>query len=125
MKKAYWDLFRYTVSGVSSVVVQFGFLIGLVEFIRMNETLASGLAFLIACIVNYLMLYYWAFASKGAHLKIIFRYSIVMVLTLILNVAVFWCLTIPLNLWYLVSQSVATIVAAIFNLVLNRYYAFA
>jgi len=124
LKKTFWDLYRYTISGVSSVIVQFGSLIGFVEFIHMNETFASGLAFLIGCVVNYLMLYYWAFASKGDHPKIIFRYSIVMILTLVLNLAVFWFLTIPLGLWYLFSQTVATVVAAIANLVLNRFYTF-
>jgi putative flippase GtrA len=124
LKKTLEDLFRYTISGVGSVVVQFGFLIGFVEFIRMNETFASGLAFFIGCIVNYLMLYYWAFASKAEHPKIIFRYSVVMILTLGLNLTVFWVLNTPLNLWYLFSQTIATIIAAIANLILNRYYTF-
>lgn len=110
---------------MSSVVVQFGILIGLVEFGHLNETVSSGIAFLIGCIVNYLLLYYWVFSSKGSHITIIMRYTIVTLLTLALNLAVFWVLTEPLQMWYLFSQIIATIIAAIANLFLNRYYAFA
>ena len=117
--------YRYFVSGVSSVIVQFSVLYSLVEGMQMNPTTASGLSFIAGCIVNYLLLYYWTFNSRGSHLIVVYRYSIVTLSTFLLNLIVFWVMTEILHMWYLFSQIFATALLAILSLIINGYYTFA
>src|SRR5688572_28857583 len=66
---------RYGIAGVVAVAVQFGFLIFFVEKGGYDPTLSSGIGFIFSCVVNYYMLYYWTFKSKGSHRIAFIRYS--------------------------------------------------
>lgn len=115
---------RYLVSGLSSVFVQFAVLAFFVETLRLEETLSSGTAFLIACVVNYLMLYYWAFRASGSHVTATVRYAGVTGFGLLLNLLLFWFLMNKLHLWYLLAQSLATFAVSILTYLINRAYTF-
>ncbi len=123
-RKLILDFLRFTVAGASSTLAQFGILIFLVENFHINPTLASAIGFLFGCVVNYIILYYWAFNSNGKHSVLIVRYTLVMTITLILNIVVFWTMTEVLIIWYPVSQFVAVCFVAIANFILNRFYTF-
>ena len=115
---------RYLISGGSSVVVQFGVLTLLVEQFQVDPTISSAAGFLLGCIVNYLMFYYWTFKANGKHIVVAARYSIVTSFTLLLNIFIFWTLTEPLKVWYLFSQVFATGAVATINFLINRHYTF-
>src|SRR5262245_46492678 len=85
-------LFRYVVSGASSVVAQFVVLTSMIELLHANPTLSSGSGYFIGCVVQYLLLYYWTFKSTGKHLHVALKYTLVLATTLVLNVIVFWVL---------------------------------
>jgi putative flippase GtrA len=118
-------VFRYVVTGVSSVLAQFGVLSFLVEGFNVDPTLSSGVGFFVGCLVQYFMLYYWAFNSTAKHFVVALKYTMVILFTGILNVVLFWMLTEGLGLWYLFSQVFSTIVIAFLNLIINKYYTFA
>lgn len=117
-------MFRYTVSGVISVIAQFSVLSFLVEIARMDPTVSSGLGFLVGCLVNYFMLYYWAFQSNGNHFLVVCKYILVAFSTLFLNLILFYILTEVLGIWYLFSQTAATGWVAIFNMYINKVFTF-
>lgn len=115
---------KYTISGAFSVVVQMGLLSFSVESLRMSPTLASCYSFILACVVNYVMLYYWTFKSTSSHRIVILRFCVVTLFTLALNLAVFWILTFPLKIWYIISQAIALMVVSLINFAINRRYTF-
>lgn len=121
----YISFLRYLVSGFSSVVIQFVVLAFFVEILALDESFSSGAAFIIACVVNYLMLYYWAFESQGKHLSAVLRYTLVTGFGLLLNLLIFWFLITKMQLWYLLAQSFATLAVSLLTYVINRAYTFA
>lgn len=123
-KKIYQIFFKYLVSGACSTVVQFGTLATMVELFKFNPTIASGTGFVFACLVNYLMLYYWTFVSNGKHSIVALKYSCVTLLTLGINLSIFWFLTEKLHLWYLFSQVFATSSVFLINFSINYRYTF-
>ncbi|MGA8163568.1 MAG: GtrA family protein [Waddliaceae bacterium] len=118
------DIIRFSVAGTLSVAVQFAVLVGLVEFARINPTLSSALGFFFSCFVNYLILYYWAFPTKGRHRVIVARYAVVMLATMGLSVLIFWIFNAYFHVWYPLSQIVATVVISLANFFINREYTF-
>jgi len=120
----YKVVLRYLVSGGSSVVAQFGVLTVLVEQLHMDPTFSSAVGFVVGCIVNYLMLYYWTFKANGKHLVVAARYCLVTSFTLLLNISIFWTLTELLRVWYLLSQVFATGAVATINFLINRRFTF-
>lgn len=117
-------LLRYTASGCSSALFQFGALAFFVERMQADPTLASGISFVLACVLNYLMLYHWTFRSNGRHRIIALRYTVVTMLTLCVNLTVFWLLTDVFSVYYIVSQMFAVVFVAVFNFLINRSYTF-
>lgn len=117
-------LSSYVAVGIISVGVQFSVLTVLIEKMQINPTLASTLGFLIGCIAQYVLLYYWTFRSKGKHSSAALRYTIITAATLFLNGIFFWTLTEVLRFDYLISQVIATATVSIINFFLYRGYAF-
>lgn len=118
------DLIRFSVAGAISVAVQFAVLIGFVRIVHLNPTLSSALGFFFSCLANYFLLYYWAFATKGKHRVIAMRYAVVMVVTMGLNVLIFWLFNARFHIWYPLSQVVATATTSLANFFINRQYIF-
>ena len=118
------ELVRFLVSGALAVFTQFVVLICLVELGGLNKTFSSGLGFSCGGIVNYLLLYFWAFKSNGQHHLVVFKYLIAMCFSLSINVTVFWTLTEKLGIWYPLSQCGATTVSSVFSFLINKYFTF-
>lgn len=123
-KKYLFFFFRYVISGFSSVVVQFGFLGFLVEILKMYPTIASAIAFVVGCVVNYLLLYYWTFESEGMHRTVFRRYMIVTLMGFFVNLALFWALVHLMGWWYPVAQTASTIFVALVAFVMNLRFTF-
>lgn len=115
---------KYVVSGVSSVLIQYLTLIQLVEGLGLGEILSSSIAFIVGCLVNYLLLYYWAFRSNGRHHEVLIRYIGVTTVTFGINLVLFWLLTEVFNIWYISSQVFSTCFVALINFILYNKYAF-
>lgn len=116
--------FRYVVSGAAATAVHFWLLIVLVEIVHADETWATALGFCLACAVNYLLQYYWTFASTGAHRIVAFRYVTVTLAMLAINTLLFWVLHEKLGIAYLLAQALATSAVLIGNFTINRLYTF-
>lgn len=116
--------FRYVFSGGTATAVHFLLLIVLVETVHANATWATALGFCLACAVNYLLQYYWTFASTGAHRIVAFRYAVITLAMLALNTLLFWMLHEKLGIAYLLAQALATSAVLIGNFTINRLYTF-
>ncbi len=123
--KREWIAFgKYVIAGATSVIIQFGILKLLVEVLHLNATLSSTIAYALASVALYLMLYYWAFKSNGDHKVMASKYVLTTSLMLGVNFLIFWIMTQPLGIWYIYSQIIASTVIALLNYVVNRLFTF-
>ena len=123
--RQYAVFIRYIISGISSVITQFGILAFMVEIFHIDPVVSSGTGFIFGCIVNYLMLYYWTFNTHGKHFGAIIKYTIVTLSALVLNLLFFSFLINTLMIWYLLAQAIATGTLSLLTYVVNKYYTFA
>ncbi len=112
--------FKYGIAGSIAVGVNYIVLSLLVELFGVNPTLSSGIGFLTGVLVNYNLQYYFTFRSKHRHRHIFPKYLLVVILSLSLNVAIFWVLTVPLGIWYIYSQAIALICVSFVTFTINR-----
>ena len=115
---------KFLLSGVLSAIAQFSFLIFFIEWMSLNPTFSSAAAFTISCIVNYLALYHWAFASDDKHHRVIIKFILATLFTLAINTILFWILLVQLGLWYILAQIIATGCVVIINFFLKKNYIF-
>lgn len=117
---------RYIISGGTAFLVHMGVLILQMEYapIKIDPTLATTIAFSIACIVNYIIQYHWTFKATGSHKRFFGRYIFVTLITMCLNAGLFWYFHEEMHLPYIFSQLIATGLVFITNFIINYFYTF-
>jgi putative flippase GtrA len=88
------------------------------------EAFASGLAFAVAVVNNYVLNRLWTFRSSGAKGAEFAKFLIVSLAGLGLNELAFWVLRQQIGASVLVSQMVAILCVLPFNFVLNKLWSF-
>jgi putative flippase GtrA len=116
---------KYGFAGATAVLVHFLVLAALVEWFSVHATLATGVGFVVGCLVNYALQYRWVFGATGAHRALATRYALVTSVTFVLNILLFHALLTGFYMWYGLAQAIATIVVFLVNFEINRRYTFA
>ncbi len=88
------------------------------------EAFASGLAFAVAVVNNYLLNRWWTFRSSGTMGTEFVKFLIVSIAGLVLNEIVFFIFRAQLHVNVLVSQLIAIACVLPFNFVLNKLWSF-
>lgn len=114
-------LVRFVMVGGSATLLQFVLLFLFVEYAHLNEILASALSFSLSAIYNYLMNYYFTFASEKSHIETATKFMLVATLGLAINSSTF-ALFLSLGLYYLLAQGGATIITLLVNFLLHKIW---
>jgi putative flippase GtrA len=112
-------LVRFLLVGGSATLIQFTLLFLFIEIGHLQEVAASALAFTFSAIYNYLMNYYFTFASQKGHLETATKFSIVAGLGLIINSSSF-ALLLTISPHYLFAQFGATLITLVVNFLLHK-----
>lgn len=117
-------LFRYLIAGGLATLTHFIVLISLVESFSTNPTFASFVGFIAAVMVNYPIQYYFVFYGVESHFIVFGKYLTVTIVTMMLNLSLFFLLFEVLMVWYILSQIISTIIIIIVNFFLNKLITF-
>ncbi len=79
------QLLRYGVTGLSSVAVYIIGLSVLVHVFRISHGLANLVAYLMVTVMNYLLHFYWSFASSRPHSQASWRFLMVVAAGIVVN----------------------------------------
>ena len=88
------------------------------------EIFASGLAFCVAVVNNYLLNRWWTFHATGSFAVQLVKFVVVSIAGLGLNELAFWVCRTQLGLDVLVSQGVAILCVLPFNFIVNKLWSF-
>ena len=88
------------------------------------EAFASGLAFAVAVVSNYLLNRWWTFRSSGTMSSEFLKFLVVSIAGLVLNEVVFYAFRAQLHVNVLVSQLLAIACVLPFNFVVNKLWSF-
>ena len=88
------------------------------------ELMASGLAFAVAVVNNYLLNRWWTFRSTGSFAGEFLKFLIVSVAGLGLNELAFWVFRGQIGIGVLISQCLAILCVLPFNFIVNKLWSF-
>lgn len=112
---------RFLVVGGLSTLVQFVFLIVLIETQMLSEVAASAVGYFAGALVNYLLNYYFTFNSEQNHSQTLPKFILVVGVGACVNTGVFAMVHSVLP-WYWLSQCFATGASLCANFVLHRFW---
>lgn len=114
-------MIRFVIVGGSATLLQFMLLFAFIEFAHMQEVLASAVSFALSAIYNYLMNYYFTFASDKSHRETLWKFVIVASLGLVINSSSFALLLLIMP-HYMVAQIGATAITLVVNFLLHKIW---
>ena len=113
----FFQLIRYTFVGGLAFLIDFGALYILTEFDHFHYLLSAGIAFILGLLTNYLLSIRWVFATRIIRDKklefIIF--AVIGLIGLGLNEFFLWTFTDLLDIHYLVSKILTTMLVYLWN----------
>ncbi len=111
------QLFRYTLVGGLAFVVDFSTLYLLTEYAGLHYLFSATVGFLLGLLVNYLLSVQWIFRHRRfARRSVEFTiYGWIGVIGIGLNIAIMWLVTEQMQLHYLGSKIVSTVVVFFWN----------
>ena len=110
--------------GTVATALQYLVLIVLVQFGDLKPALASSLGYAAGAGINYLLNYYYTFASERRHFQAMLKFLTVAVIGLAVNSLIVAVATEKLRLHYLLAQVIATGVVLMWNFSANRLWTF-
>ena len=124
MNKLINKIIRFSVVGGIATIIDFAFLYIFKEFLNINIIIANTLSFIISVTYNYIASITWVFnVNKNKNKNVQFILFIVLsVVGLIINNIILYVLTDKLNIYYLISKVIATIIVMIFNFVTRKKF---
>ena len=124
MHKIFRQLLAFAGVGAIGTAAHYAVLISLVEWAKVDVTVATACGAVVGAIVNYFGNYHWTFASQRAHREAAPRFAVFAIIGALLNTGLMYVATRTLPFHYLYLQIGATAVVMFFNFVANRRYTF-
>ena len=124
MNKLLNKIIKFSIVGGIATIIDFVFLYIFKEFLNFNVILANTLSFIISVTYNYIASITWVFdTNKNKNKKIQFILFIIFsIVGLIINNIILYILTDKLNIYYLISKAVATLIVMIFNFITRKKF---
>ena len=120
------SLRRSQIASLTATVVDFSWLVFLVEVAHVWYVVATAIAGFLGAFVNFMLGRHWSFtADDGAFRDQAIRYAVVSAASLVLNSLGVYLLTEYLKIHYAMSKIItAVLVGVLFNFPLHRWFVF-
>ena len=116
---------KFSLVGVVNTLIHYGVFYGLYQFFDVYHLLASTAGFLFAVSNSYFMNKYWTFKGEGlGGCFEFFRFLMVSVLALFLNLLTMWTLVELLSFYPPVAQLLAIALTLVVNFLGNKFWSF-
>ena len=124
MNKLVNKIIKFSIVGGIATIIDFACLYIFKEFLNFNIIFANTLSFIISVTYNYIASITWVFdvnKNKNKNVQLIL-FIVFSVVGLIINNVILYILTDKLNIYYLISKVIATIIVMIFNFVTRKIF---
>lgn len=125
MLSLFLKFIKFSVVGLSGLIVDFGFTYLCKEKLKLNKYLSNSIGFSIAASSNYILNRIWTFNSQNQNISTeYFRFVLVSVIGLLINNFALWIFHSKLKYNFYVSKIFAIGVATLWNFLANYSFTF-
>jgi dolichol-phosphate mannosyltransferase len=118
---------KFCLVGLSGAVVNLGLLYILTEFAGFFYLISSIIAIEISIITNFLLNNAWTWndrRKKGAFFSRLGKFNLVSIGSLVINAGILYLLTSFAGIYYIISNMIGIVAAALWNFFVNHYWTF-
>ena len=118
---------KFCLVGLSGAVINLGLLYILTEFAGFYYIISSIIAIEISIITNFLFNNAWTWGDrkkKGIFLSRFAKFNLVSIGSLVINAGILYTLTTFAGIYYIISNIIGIIAAALWNFFVNHYWTF-
>lgn len=115
---------RFIFVGLVTALVYYSFLVLAVEIVGLGPVIASGICYVLAVVLNYVLHYHWTFTATAGHTVVFNRYVLMLCGGLILNTGVMYCGVALMGWNYLLVQTASIGLIAAWNFILSSLWVF-
>lgn len=118
------QIFKFGIVGVVATIIDFLFLYIFKEFLHLNVVVSNTLSFCISVIYNYIASVKWVFDVNHDKdpKKNFILFMIFSVIGLLINDLIVWVCTLKIQIYYLLSKVIATIIVMVFNFITRKLF---
>ncbi len=122
----YYKVAKFIIVGGTSAITAITILFLLTHFLHVWYLLSSGIAFLFAFFVSFLLQKFWTFGDRGMETitKQLFSYSVIILCNLTLNTTALYLLVEYAHLHYVVAQIIVGGIISIMSYFFYERYIF-
>lgn len=123
-QKLFYQIFKFVIVGFMATLIDFIILIILKECFSINTIIANTISFAISTIYNYIASVLWVFdvdSKKNSKLNFLL-FVVFSVIGLIINNIILSICVDKLNIYYIFSKVLATVVVMIFNFITRKLF---
>ena len=115
------EIIRFSLTGGICFLIDYGIMVLLKEVCGVNYLLASIISFTISVFINYFMCIFWVFDSANkSDRKTIMIFISTSVIGLLLTILLMWIMVDILDIYYMISKIISTIIVTIWNYVTKK-----
>ena len=117
------QIIRFAIVGFIATIIDYALLYILTEYFHIYYLISSVIWFTSSLIVNYILSVIWVFdvKNKKANQKILL-FVILSIIGLIINQIILYTLSDLLNIYYMISKLISTIIVMIYNFITRKKF---
>ena len=119
------NFIKYTLVGITGLILDMIILYCLVEFLHMPVVPASAISFFVSMVNNFFLHKYWTFKDLSHHFERQFvSFFIIALANLAITVVCMYFFSDILKIWYMIAKVLTSIIVLIFSYTMNRMWTF-
>lgn len=120
------QLFRYTFVGGIAFIFDFGSLYILTEYYNIYYLISAAIAFLLGLTINYFLSIVWVFQKRSIESKYMefIVFALIGIFGLVLNGLIIWFFTEIVNIHYMYSKLISTVIVYLWNFFIRKFVLF-
>ena len=123
MIKLFEQIIKFGIVGVIAFFIDYSLLYILTEFLGIYYLYSSIISFIVSLIFNYIVSIKWVFdVSKKQTLKDFIIFILLSIIGLIINQLVMYIMVEKVNIWYMFSKIISTIIVMIWNFITRKIF---
>ena len=117
------QIVRFSIVGIIATLIDYGLLYFCTDYLKIYYLISSIISFIVSVIINYILSIKWVFdVKKKQTFKEFVIFIFLSIIGLLINQFILYFCTDIVNIYYMLSKLIATLIVMIYNFVTRKIF---
>ena len=117
------QIVRFSIVGIIATLIDYGLLYFCTDYLKIYYLISSIISFIVSVIINYILSIKWVFdVKKKQTFKEFIIFIFLSIIGLLINQFILYFCTDIVNIYYMLSKLIATLIVMIYNFVTRKIF---